>query len=61
TTARVTGCGAGAAERWAAALDEHDRVGDGSARRVGEVLQAYDRSAYLRLDRAALGSEEPLG
>lgn len=61
TTARVIGCGAGAAERWAAVLDEHRRVGADGARRVGEVLQAYDRSAYIRLDRAALGGFEPLG
>lgn len=61
TTARVIGCGAGAVELWAAVLEEHDRVGPEGDRRIGAVLQAYDRSAYIRLDRAALGGFEPFG
>lgn len=60
TRLRLQGCGAGASERLAAVLREFDRR-DGGPRRVGEIRQVFDRSAYLAFDRDLLGAPDPPG
>lgn len=49
---RVTGCGPGAAAIWRAVLEHLDTARRDGSVRLGEMLQVYERSAYVEFDDA---------